>query len=82
MMLAASQRKFDLLLCWALDKLSREGIVRTLGYREQLRAWNVGWCSYTQPFLETGNAMTTGIVLSVLSAVAQREQLTLSDRTD
>ena len=31
-MLAASQRKFDLLLFWALDRLSREGIVKTLSY--------------------------------------------------
>jgi DNA invertase Pin-like site-specific DNA recombinase len=38
-MLAASQRKFDLLLFWALDRLSREGVVNTLGYLEQLRTW-------------------------------------------
>jgi DNA invertase Pin-like site-specific DNA recombinase len=81
MLLAASQRKFDLLLFWALDRLSREGIVKTLGYLEQLRGWNVGWCSYTQPFLDTGNAMTNSIVLSVLSAVAQQERITLSERT-
>jgi DNA invertase Pin-like site-specific DNA recombinase len=81
MLLAASQRKFDLLLFWALDRLSREGIVRTLGYLEQLRAWNIGWRSYTQPFLDTGNEMTNGIVLSVLSAVAQQERITLSERT-
>jgi DNA invertase Pin-like site-specific DNA recombinase len=81
MLLAASQRQFDLLLFWALDRLSREGIVRTLGYLEQLRAWNIGWRSYTQPFLDTGNAMTNGIVLSVLSAVAQQERITLSERT-
>ena len=41
-MLAASQRKFDLLLFWALDRLSREGIVKTLGYLEQLRTWGCG----------------------------------------
>jgi DNA invertase Pin-like site-specific DNA recombinase len=81
MLLAASQRKFDLLLFWALDRLSREGIVRTLGYLEQLRAWNIGWRSYTQPFLDTGDEMTNGIVLSVLSAVAQQERITLSERT-
>jgi DNA invertase Pin-like site-specific DNA recombinase len=81
MLQAASQRKFDLLLFWALDRLSREGIVRTLGYLEQLRGWNIGWRSYTQPFLDTGNAMTNGIVLSVLSAVAQQERITLSERT-
>jgi DNA invertase Pin-like site-specific DNA recombinase len=81
MLLAASQRKFDLLLFWVLDRLSREGIVQTLGYLEQLRAWNIGWRSYTQPFLDTGNEMTNGIVLSVLSAVAQQERITLSERT-
>ena len=80
-MLAASQRKFDLLLFWALDRLSREGIVKTLGYLEQLRMWGCGWRSYTQPFLDTGNEMTNGIVLSVLAALAKQERITLSERT-
>jgi DNA invertase Pin-like site-specific DNA recombinase len=80
-MLAASQRKFDLLLFWALDRLSREGIVKTLGYLEQLRMWGCGWRSYTQPFLDTGNEMTNTIVLSVLAAVAKQERITLSERT-
>ncbi len=71
-MMAASQRKFDLLLFWALDRLSREGIVKTLGYLEQLRTWGCGWRSYTQPFLDTGNEMTNGIVLSVLAAVESK----------
>jgi len=81
MMLEASQRKFDVLLFWALDRLSREGIVKTLGYLEQLRDWGCGWRSYTQPFLDTGNEMTNGIVLSVLAAVAKQERITLSERT-
>ncbi len=81
MMLAASQKRFDLLLFWALDRLSREGIVKTIGYLEQLKGWGVGWRSYTQPFLDTGNEMTTGIVLSVLAAVAKQERLTISERT-
>ena len=81
MMLAASQRQFDMLLFWSLDRLSREGIVKTLGYLQQFKSWNVGWRSYTQPFLDTGNSMVTDIVLSVLSAVAQQERLTISERT-
>src|SRR5438477_12525465 len=80
-MLAASQRRFDLLLFWALDRLSREGIVKTLGYLEQLRMWGCGWRSYTQPLLDTGDEMTNGIVLSVLAAVAKQERITLSERT-
>jgi DNA invertase Pin-like site-specific DNA recombinase len=81
MMQDASQHRFDLLLFWSLDRLSREGIVKTLGYLQQFKSWNVGWRSYTQPFLDTGNAMVTDIVLSVLSAVAQQERLTISERT-
>jgi DNA invertase Pin-like site-specific DNA recombinase len=81
MMLHASQRQFDVLLFWALDRLSREGIVRTIGYLEQLQQYRVGWRSYTQPFLDTGNEMTNGIVLSVLAAVAKQERITISERT-
>jgi DNA invertase Pin-like site-specific DNA recombinase len=80
-MLAASQRQFDVLLFWSLDRLSREGIVRTISYLEQLQAWGVGWRSYTQPFLDTGNELTNGIVLAVLSAVAKQERITISERT-
>ena len=38
MMLAASQRKFDLLLFWKLDRLSREGVRKTLGHLEKQMA--------------------------------------------
>lgn len=81
MMLAASQRRFDVLLFWALDRLSREGIVKTIGYLEQLKGWGCGWRSYTQPFLDTGNEMVNGIVLSVLAAVAKQERIVISERT-
>ena len=81
MMLDASQKKFDLLLFWALDRLSREGIVKTIGYLEALKGWGVGWRSYTQPFLDTGNEMANSIVLSVLAAVAKQERITISERT-
>lgn len=81
MMFDASQKKFDLLLFWSLDRLSREGIVKTISYLEELKGWGVGWRSYTQPFLDTGNDMVTGIVLSVLAAVAKQERITISERT-
>jgi DNA invertase Pin-like site-specific DNA recombinase len=80
-LLAASQRRFDVLLFWALDRLSREGVVKTVGYLEQLTAWGVGWRSYTQPFLDTGNEMTNSIVLAVLAAIAKQERVTISERT-
>jgi DNA invertase Pin-like site-specific DNA recombinase len=80
-MLAASQRKFDVLLFWSLDRLSREGIVKTIGYLEQLKTWGVGWRSYTQPFLDTGHELANSIVLSVLAALAKQQRIDISERT-
>jgi DNA invertase Pin-like site-specific DNA recombinase len=81
MMLEASQRKFDLLLFWRLDRLTREGISTTLRYLENLKTWGVGWRSYQEPWLDTGNEMVTGIVLSVIAAMARQERETLIART-
>jgi DNA invertase Pin-like site-specific DNA recombinase len=81
LMLAASQRKFDRLLFWSLDRLSREGIVKTIGYLQDLKGWGVEWRSYTQPFLDTGHEMVDSIVLSVLAALAKQERVIIGERT-
>ena len=81
MMLAASQRKFDVLLFWALDRLSREGAARTLKHLEQLDEWKVTWHSFTQPFLDTTNELVRDILVSVLAVFAKQERIALSERT-
>ena len=80
-MLAASQKKFDVVLFYALDRLSREGMVKTVGYLEQLVRWGVRWHSYTQPFLNTGSELCDSIVLAVLSALAKQQRLDIAERT-
>jgi DNA invertase Pin-like site-specific DNA recombinase len=81
MMQDASQHRFDLLLFWKLDRVSREGISATLRYLEDLKGWGVGWRSFQEPWLDAGNEMVTGIVLAVISAMAKQERQTLIDRT-
>jgi len=81
MMQAASRKQFDVLLFWSLDRLSREGISKTLGYLDSLKSWGVQWRSYTQAFLDSSNEMVSGIVLAVLAAVAKQERITISERT-
>ena len=46
-----------------------------------MKAQGVGWRSYQEPWLDTGNEMVTGIVLSVIAAMAKQERQTLIDRT-
>lgn len=56
MMLAASQKQWDLLLFWRLDRLSREGVRMTLTYLERLDSWGVAWRSYQEPYLDSCGA--------------------------
>jgi DNA invertase Pin-like site-specific DNA recombinase len=43
----ASRRKFDLVLFWALDRLSREGVLETLQHLNRLTSYGVGYRSHT-----------------------------------
>lgn len=80
MMLAASQRQFDLLLFWRLDRLSREGVRMTLTYLERLDSWGVAWRSYQEPYLDSCGVMKD-MVISVMALMAQQERVAISERT-
>src|SRR5271156_1205654 len=49
----ASRRKFDLVLFWALDRLSREGVLETLQHLNRLTSYGVGFRSYTEQFFDS-----------------------------
>jgi DNA invertase Pin-like site-specific DNA recombinase len=76
----ASQRRFDILLFWALDRLSREGVLETLHHLNRLTGYGVGWRSFTEQYLDS-----TGIfrdaVISILATIAKQERIRLSERT-
>lgn len=78
---AAHRRQFDVLLCWALDRFSREGMVPTIGHLQRLAAAGVAFHSYTEPALSTDNEMVRDIVLAVMSSLAKVERQKISDRT-
>jgi DNA invertase Pin-like site-specific DNA recombinase len=77
----AAKRRFEVLLFWALDRFSREGIRKTIASLERLDACGVAFKSYTEPFLDTDNELIAHIVLGVTSYYAQQEALRISDRT-
>ena len=80
MMLAASQKKFDVLLFWKLDRLSREGVRKTLRYLEQLDSYGVAWRSFTEQFFDSCGIMRD-VVISIMATLAEQERITISDRT-
>ena len=76
----ASQRKFDLLLFWALDRLSREGALKTLQYLERLESYGVGFRSFTEPYFDSCGLFKEAVV-SIVATIAKQERVRLSERT-
>jgi DNA invertase Pin-like site-specific DNA recombinase len=77
----AHRRRFDLVLVWALDRLSREGMVPTIGYLERLASYDVVFHSYSEPILSTDNELVRDIVIAVMASLAKVERQKISDRT-
>jgi DNA invertase Pin-like site-specific DNA recombinase len=76
----ASRRKFDVVVVWALDRFTREGVLETFTYIEKLRAFGVAFESYTEPhFRTTGPAGE--LMLAVAAWIAKQERLRISERT-
>jgi DNA invertase Pin-like site-specific DNA recombinase len=80
MFIAASQRKFDLLLFWSLDRLSREGALETLQHLQRLTSYGVGYRSFSEPYLDSLGAFRDGVI-SILACLARQERIRLSERT-
>lgn len=77
----AGKREFDLLLVWALDRLSREGISNTLGYLERLKRNGVALKSLQESWLDTRDDGLGQLLLAIFSWVAQQERRRISERT-
>jgi DNA invertase Pin-like site-specific DNA recombinase len=76
----ASQRKFDLVLFWSLDRFSREGVLETLNHLQRLSAYGVGYRSFTEQYLDSCGVFKDA-VLSILATIAKQERIRLSERT-
>lgn len=75
------QRHFDLILVWALDRFSREGMTNTLNYIKQLRDYKTGLKSIQEPWLDTRQEGVADLLLAFMSWVAQEEKRKISERT-
>jgi DNA invertase Pin-like site-specific DNA recombinase len=78
--LDASQRKFDLVLFWSLDRFSREGVRETLNHLERLSSYGVAYRSFTEQYLDSCGLFKDA-VLAILAVIAKQERVRLSERT-
>jgi len=77
----ADKRRFDLLLIWSLDRLSREGISNTLGYFERLKRGGVALKSLQESWLDTRDEGLGQLLVAIFSWVAQQERKRIVERT-
>ncbi len=76
----ARKRRFDILLFWSLDRLSREGTKETLEYLSRLDNYKVKWHSYTEEYISSLGIFADAII-SLMACLAKQERLRISDRT-
>ncbi len=76
----ASKRKFDLVLFWALDRLSREGMLETLNHFKRLESCGIGWRSYTEAYFDSCGPFKD-VVVSLMASLAKIEREKISERT-
>jgi DNA invertase Pin-like site-specific DNA recombinase len=75
----ASQRKFDVLLFWALDRLSREGVLETLQHLNRLTASGVGYRSFTEQYFDSCGVFKDAVI-AIIATVAKQERVRISQR--
>ena len=76
----AAKRRFDLVLFWSLDRLSREGVLETLQHLNKLTAYGVGYKSYTEQYFDSCGIFKDAVI-AILATVAKQERVRLSERT-
>ena len=75
----ASQRRFDVLLFWALDRLSREGVLETLQHLNRLTSYGVGYRSFTEQYFDSCGIFKDAVI-AIIATVAKQERVRISER--
>ena len=76
----AHQRKFDVLVFWAIDRFSRKGMYFTLQKLQELKNLGIDWDSYQEPYFRTIGPFGDA-VLGIMATLAKMERERLSERT-
>ncbi len=76
----ARKRKFDIVLVWALDRLSREGSAAILNLVNNLKAYGIRVISYQEPWTEAPGEIGE-ILYAIAGWVARMESHRRSERT-
>ena len=77
--LEAYQKQFDIVLFWALDRFSREGVTETLQHLKTLENYNIGIVSYTEPYINSLGIFREAFI-SFLATISKQEGIRITER--
>ena len=80
MLAYAHQRKFDILIFWSLDRLTREGALAALQHLQRLEAAGVAWRSHTEPYFDSCGPFKDAVI-AIIGTVAKMERIRIGERT-
>jgi DNA invertase Pin-like site-specific DNA recombinase len=79
MLADAAQRRFDVLLFWALDHFTREGALHTLQYLNQLSKHGVAFRSFREPYIDSCGAFSDAVI-AILGTIAKQERVRIKEQ--
>jgi DNA invertase Pin-like site-specific DNA recombinase len=79
MFIDASRRRFDVLLFWAMDRFTREGVLPTLQHLERLTSYGVGYRSFTEQYIDSCGIFREAVI-AIVATVAKQERVRISER--
>jgi DNA invertase Pin-like site-specific DNA recombinase len=80
LMADAAARRCDIVLAWALDRFTREGVAETFEYIKRLKASSVEFWSLTEEHFRTTGA-TGELMMAIAAWIAKQERIRISERT-
>jgi DNA invertase Pin-like site-specific DNA recombinase len=75
----AYERMFDVVLVWALDRFTREGVLQAFQYISSFKSWGVEFHSLTEPHFQTSGPAGE-LFLAVAAWMAKQERARLRER--
>jgi len=75
----AASRRFDVVLFWSLDRLTREGALETLQHLNTLSSYGIGFRSFTEPYLDSCGIFKDAVI-AILGTVAKQERIRIQER--
>lgn len=77
---AATRREFNVVLVWALDRFTREGVLETFVHIKKLLDYGVQFESFTEAHFRTTGGVGE-IMIAIAAWIAKQERIRISERT-